>query len=295
MAKENQHLLHHRGSFLKLHLSSDFTPTMQNNLIAWTDHISKSLLQVYGRWPRSSWEIFVSPVSASNSNPIPWAQVKRGNPDRVEFFTSGSSTTEDLNSAWTSYHELSHLLIPYRGWGDIWFSEGLATYYQNLLQARVGQLSEQEMWQKLYNGFMRGKAQSEFNHYDLQNLSTNMRKHGAYMRVYWSGAWYFLNADLKLRQQSGGAHNLDWALERLNRCCADEKLSVPQMVKKLDEVIERSLFQPLYSELITSTNTPDFEPLFATLGISVINHTVRLESLGPRAKLRSEISAAKIL
>ena len=294
-AATNAHLLHHHGSTLKVHLNSEFTPDMQHKLLKWADHISRSLLQVYGRWPRQNWEIFVSPVSASGSNPIPWAQVKRGNPDRVEFFTSAATSTEQLAGAWTSYHELSHLLIPYRGWGDIWFSEGLATYYQNVLQARIGQISEQEMWQKLYNGFMRGRAQSEFSHYDLQSLSTNMRSQGAYMRVYWSGAWYFLNADLKLRQQSGGIHNLDWALERLNRCCANQKLSVPQMVKKLDEINNLNLFAPLYSTLITSTDTPAFEPLFASLGICVVNHKVQLQAMGPDAKLRSQISQRKVL
>lgn len=288
-------LLRDQGSTLTVHLSQNYSPTMQDNLGQWTSYISKSLLQVYGRWPRKHWEISVSPTSASHTDPIPWAEVKRGDPDRVKFFTSTATSTKDLIGAWTSYHELSHLLIPYRGWGDIWFSEGLASYYQNVLQARMGLLSEQQMWQKLHDGFVQGRAQSEFEQFNLEAISAVMREKGAYMRVYWSGAWYFLKADFELRHRSGGKHTLDTALDKLNRCCAEQKLSVTQIVAKLDEINELDLFVPLYQELMTSTSTPDFEPLFASMAINVHENTVQLNPASPAAKLRSQIAAAKNL
>jgi hypothetical protein len=268
---------------------------MRESLETWTSTISKSLLQVYGRWPRKQWEISLAPISASRTDPIPWAQVERGDPDRVSFFTSTAATAQDLIGAWTSYHELSHLLIPYRGWGDIWFSEGLASYYQNVLQARSGLLSEQQMWQKLYDGFMRGRRQSQFAQFDLQTISAEMRKKGAFMRVYWSGAWYFLKADVELRRRSRGKQTLDTALDRLNLCCAEQKLSVTQMVAKLDEVNGVDLFVPLYRELSSSTSMPDFEPLFAELAIEVRKNTVQLNSASPNADLRTRITTAKNL
>ena len=89
--------------------------------------------------------------------------MRRGEVDRVEFFVTAEASAERLRQAWTGYHELAHLLIPYRGWGDAWFSEGLASYYQNLMQARAGVLSENEMWQRLYDGFRRGLAEREFD------------------------------------------------------------------------------------------------------------------------------------
>jgi hypothetical protein len=294
-SNEEPLLLHHQGSTLTVHLSQDFSPEMQDNLEQWTSYISKSLLQVYGRWPRKHWEISVSPTSANHTDPIPWAQVNRGDPDLIEFFISSATTTKDLVGAWTSYHELAHLLIPYRGWGDIWFSEGLASYYQNVLQARMGLVSEREMWQDLCDGFMRGSAQSEFKQFNLHEISDDMREKNAYMRVYWSGAWYFLKADFELRQRSGGKVTLDTALERLNHCCAEQKLSVAQIVKKLDEVNELALFVPLYRELRASTSTPDFEPLFASMGIKVDKNKVQLSPASPGAELRSQIAAAKKL
>ena len=114
-ADEKQIVLHHQTSTLTVHFSQDFSPGMLDNLERWTRYISNSLLQVYGRWPRKNWEIHVHPSSSSHTDPIPWANVKRGDPNQVEFFTSTTATTKDLVAAWTSYHELSHLLIPYRG------------------------------------------------------------------------------------------------------------------------------------------------------------------------------------
>lgn len=283
------------GRTLTLQISPDFTAGQREIVLQWLELLSDSLLQVYGRWPRQQWQISVSPASAASGDPIPWAQVHRGDYDTVEFFTTPQATLEQLTHNWTGYHELAHLLIPYRGWGDSWFSEGLASFYQNILQARTGILSEQQAWQNLYQGFLRGRAESAFDGQPLGAVSDAMRERGGFMRVYWSGAWYFLVADIRLRQQSGGTMTLDHALEKLNDCCADARLSVPQMVSKLDELNGVLLFQPLYHELKNSTGMPAFESIFASLGITVDTGKVLLQARGPGAALREQILRPRTL
>jgi M61 glycyl aminopeptidase len=280
---------------LTLEISPDFSARQRENVSQWIEFLSGALLQVYGQWPRQQWRISVSPASASNSDPIPWAQVHRGDIDTVEFFTAPQATTQQLKDNWTGYHELAHLLIPYRGWGDNWFSEGLASFYQNILQARSGILSEQQAWQNIYNGFLLGRADSGFDGQTLASVSNAMRDDGGFMRVYWSGAWYFLVADIRLRQQSGGKLTLDLALMNLNTCCADAQLSVPQMVSKLDELNSVLLFQPLYKQVNDSTRMPPFENIFASLGISLANGKVTLQQQGPGAALRQQILQPRTL
>ena len=46
-----------------------------------------------------------------------------------------SASSRDLRTDWTASHEFAHLLLPYVS--DKWVSEGVASYYQNVLQARV--------------------------------------------------------------------------------------------------------------------------------------------------------------
>jgi hypothetical protein len=286
---DNRHLTQRDGRQLEILISPQFTADMQDKLLVWIEYISDALHQVYGHWPARHWQISVAPTAASSSDPIPWAQVHRGAVNRVEFFTSADASSEELQRAWTGYHELAHLLIPYRGWGDAWFSEGLASYYQNILQARMGLISEREMWQKLYDGFQRGLAETRFDGETLRSVSDSLRKNGGFMRVYWSGASYFLTADSRLRLQSGGALNLDKALEKLNDCCADQSLSVPQMVARLDQLNRVLLFGILYDEFATSTTVPAFDTIFASLGIDVVDGAVQLQETGPGARLRREI------
>lgn len=284
------------GRKLEVQISTEFPPAMQTDLLSWIEYSASVLAGVYGHWPLQQWQISVSPASASRAgDPIPWAQVFREDVTRIEFVTAPRASPEELRRAWTGYHEFAHLLLPYRGWGDAWFAEGLASYYQNILQARAGVISEQQMWQKLYDGFQRGLAQTGQGDRPLTEISDNMREEGGFMRVYWSGAWYFLAADTQLRQQSGGERSLDLALAALNRCCGELRLSVPEMVERLDQLNRVVLFGILYEQLRASTSVPPFADIFASLGIDVVDGRVRLQQEGPGARLRRQIATAPAL
>ena len=283
------------GRTLELDLSSQFSDTQRQHVVDWVSFIAEILSQVYGHWPKMLWRVEVQPISGSYEDTIPWGQVNRGQPDTVLFYVLNGASTKQLIENWTGYHELAHLLIPYKGGGDRWFSEGLASYYQNILQARAGVISEQVMWQKLLDGFMRGRKQDQFNGIPLSQVSDEMRENRAFMRVYWSGAWYFLAADVQLRQQSGGKISLDTALAALNRCCADRQMSAPEIVEALDGENRLLLFEPLFIKADSSTRLPAFESIFASLGISIIGDQVVLQPQGPGAELRRNISQRKTL
>ena len=287
----SRHLILQEGRKLEVLISDRYETAMRENLLQWVDYISTALDKVYGHWPDQRWQISAVPANATRrGDPIPWAQVHRDEVNRIEFFTANYASVDQLKTAWTGYHELAHLLIPYRGWGDSWFSEGLASYYQNVLQARMGLISEQQMWQKLYDGFQRGLAQTRFDDQTLRSVSDNLRQNGGFMRVYWSGAWYFLAADTRLRLQSGGKLNLDTVLAQLNACCGDQRLSVPQIVAQLDQLTQLQLFDELYQNMVDSKRIPPFEGIFASMGIDVIDDRIHLQEQGPGARLRREIA-----
>ena len=288
-------LLAHDDRYLELSISPDFTEETRLEVSRWAQFLANSLLQAYGRWPQQHWRINVAPASAIADDPIPWAQVVRSTITTVEFYVSPQSTTDRLKRAWTGYHEMGHLLIPYRGWGDLWFSEGLASYYQNLLQARAGIISEREMWQRIYDGLQRGINDTAFDEQPLHAVSDALHSRGGFMRVYWSGARYFLESDVRLRQQSSGRLNLDLALQRLNDCCAHRKLSAPEIARLLDEHSEVILFQPLFNKTRQSFAVAPVDKLFDSLGINVTDGRVTLQPSGPGARLRREIATARAL
>ena len=277
-----------RNNRLELTISEHFSPSSKEQVRLWIDQLSDSLTLVYGHWPRQVWAIEVVPASGSSKDPIPWARVHRGKVDRVNFYVVGNATAANLVREWTGYHELSHLLLPYRGWGETWFSEGLASYYQNILQARAGVLTEREMWEKLYQGFLRGREDDHFDGQSLHSVNSQMRSNGGYMRVYWSGAWYFLAADIALRTESKGRVSLDNALQRLNNCCARSSLSVQEMIDVMDLVSTQKIFGGHYRQTRESEQMPPFEPLFRQLGITVDGGQLILQQDGPQAELRRQ-------
>ena len=270
---------------LEIDISPQFSESMRQNLVEWLNFIATSLQQVYGHWPRQRWQISVAPTSAGSDDPIPWAQVHRGEPDRVEFFIAAQASVAELKRAWTGYHELAHLLIPYRGSGDAWFSEGLASYYQNLLQARHGVFDEREMWQRLHDGFIRGRSNRRPD-LSLQELSERRYEVGGTMRMYWSGAWYFLAADAELRRRSNGSKSLDSALLQLNNCCREQSLSARQIAARLDQLSGESVFVPLFEQADASKALPDFESIYRQLGISLRAGKVSLDEDHENAALR---------
>ena len=264
LAEANLHLYQRGGQVLEIDLDPEVARHQRADVLAWVQSTADALAGVYGRWPRDRWRVRVQAVSGYGSDPVPWAQVNRGEPDIVSFYIDGRASQQRLVNNWTAYHEFSHLLIPYRGWGDMWFSEGLASYYQNLLQARHGVFDEREMWQRLYEGFMRGRSNRRPD-LTLAELSLKMHENASYMRVYWSGAWYFMTADLALRRRSHGRQSLDTALRELNACCADQKFAARDIAKRLDAVTGEAIFLTLFDEVAASRALPDFEEQYEWL------------------------------
>lgn len=280
------------GRRLEVEVGPGFSSDYRQQVLSWTEQLAKSLTLVYGHWPRERWMIEVEATSGSADDPIPWAQVNRGSVDTVKFYVVQDTSAQDLLQEWTGYHEIAHLLLPYRGWGDTWFSEGLATYYQNLLQARAGLMSEQDMWQRLLEGFLRGRDDVRFDGQTLVDVNKRMRSQGGYMRVYWSGAWYFLAADLRLREASQGSSSLDDVLLAVNECCARDALSVRAIIKAMDEELETPIFFELYETMRQSTQMPEFAPLLGQLGITVQDGQVVLQPTGKAAQRRREFLAS---
>lgn len=278
------------GQVLEIEVSARVATRQRDDVIAWVRGTADALALVFGRWPQDRWRVSVTTYAAGGGDPVPWAQVKRGEPDRVAFYIEPGASLSRLEKNWTAYHEFSHLLIPYRGWGDMWFSEGLASYYQNILQARHGIFDEREMWQRLYEGFMRGRDNRRPD-LSLAELSPRMRESRSFMRVYWSGAWYFFRADVELRRRSQGTRSLDSALAALYDCCAGESLSARQIAARLDRLTGQALFLPLFEEVSHSRDLPGFEQQFAELGILVEDGVVSLDDAHALAALRGAIAA----
>jgi hypothetical protein len=261
---------------LRVSGAAPLTPGQQATMTAWLDHLTASMLLVYGAQPHPELQIELQTYGGGN-RAVAFGQVLRKRPPGMRFYINPNQSLDSFINDWTPYHEASHLFIPYPGQADIWLSEGLASYYQNVLRYRAGVLTEEETWQKLVSGFERARDDSRHAEFTLATLSRELRERYAYMRVYWSGALYFLAADIELRERSANQMSLDIVLGEFAACCLrqNRRWTGADIVQRFDALSGYEIFAPLYSEYAQSLAIPDFTATLRSAGVAVAGGQVQ--------------------
>jgi hypothetical protein len=163
------------------------------------------------RFPRERLHAVVAPAQ-SREDEVLFGMVRRGGGASVLLIPSTEATSAGLDSDWVAVHELAHLWLPRMVAEDRWLSEGVATYLQEVLRARCGRQSSERAWSRLRDGFARGRRSGTGR--QLHAESEAMNRTGAYFRVYWAGAAFALETDVRLRKESAGEMGLLRAIDR---------------------------------------------------------------------------------
>jgi predicted metalloprotease with PDZ domain len=105
-----------------------------------------------------------------------------------------------------------------------------------------------------------------------------MHENRAYMRVYWSGTAFFLEADLALRRASHNRQSLDAVLQEFASCCVGTVApnSGLALVRALDSAAGSDLFTTLYHSYKSTRGMPDYHRMLSQLGITRTKRNVRL-------------------
>ena len=233
-------------------------------MMTWLKASSSDVALVAERFPVPFPQVIVVPVGPNpDGEAVPFGRVVRDGGESVHFFVNPAKPLAEYNGDWTATHEFSHLLLPYVHADEKWISEGLASYYQNVLLGRGGVYSEQNAWQRLHRSFERAKETGG-------DMSPNGTAHEAFwearMMIYWSGAAIALMADVELRKQG---QSLDSVLGRLRDCClpSDKIWRGRELFDKLDELSNTSVFGNLYQRHANAPGIPDLSQLYQDLGI----------------------------
>lgn len=269
------------GTELRLAVLAGDPPADPEVIVDWIATAARSVTTVTGSFPVPSPQVLVVPVVGSlvmgdrePGGPVPFARVLRDGGAALQFFIDQRRGPAALDADWTAPHEFAHLLLPFIEHPDAWISEGFASYYQNVLRARAGQLTEREAWQKLAEGFDRGRRAD----YE-QTLHASITEGGdnRTMRLYWTGAAVALLADVRLRR-AGIEGGLDSVLARLAHCClpADRAWSGRELFARLDALSGNDIFRSLYDEIVDSTLFPDVSEAWAALGVEPGGKKLRL-------------------
>lgn len=263
-------------------------------LAEWIATAARSLTTVTGTFPVPSPQVLVVPVVGSPvmgdrepGGPVPFARVLRDGGAALQFFVDQRRGPAALDADWTAAHEFAHLLLPFIGQRDAWISEGFASYYQNVLRARTGQLTQQEAWRKLAEGFDRGRGA---DYEKTLHASITEGGENRTMRLYWTGAAVALLADVRLRR-AGIEGGLDSVLARLTHCClpADRAWHGRELFARLDALSGTGIFTALYDEVVDSTAFPEVTEAWAALGVESRGATLRFAGDAASRSLRDAI------
>ncbi|MBY5993905.1 hypothetical protein [Ferrimonas balearica] len=279
---------------LEIRISGEISAAERDALTDWVERSANALSTVTGEFPIPRARIRVSPTGPGGG-PVPWARVQRGQVEGIHFYITPGYDPADYWQDWTALHEFSHLLIPYPGHEDIWFSEGLASYYQNLLRGRVGVVSPGRALEELDAGFRRGQRDAQRKDRSLRELSPAMWRTGSYMRVYWSGAAYFLAVDLALRQRDQAPHSLDQVLARFVDCCRNTRRhwDAQALIATFDRLAGGTLFEQHYRAIIDDRAFPDLDASYRWLGLTRQGSGLRLDPAPPYPARRQALFTAE--
>jgi hypothetical protein len=271
------------GDFSVAHLAVDenrflnvaSVSNMQNSaeINQWLLDVGRALKSYLGDYPQQQTQIILVPKKRKTGSPVPWGDVSRGNGFGLLLVVVPSQDIKAFYHDWTAPHEFSHQLLPKLSYDDSWMSEGLSSYLQNILLVRSGHYTTEKAWRKLYQGFQRGERGTiDASTEPLSKTVSLRRKGGRTMRIYWSGASYFLKADIALRRKSNGVIGLNDILLRLNRCCiqSDKVWHGDELANKLDELSSTKIFSLLYHDIANSEDFPDYSSDLKQLGLSLL-------------------------
>ncbi|HEY6892672.1 MAG TPA: hypothetical protein VI258_00785, partial [Rhodanobacteraceae bacterium] len=248
-----------RGGTLRLSILDGADAAERTMLEAWLARVSRATLSAYGKLPLEDVQVLLVPDRDTNGEAVGFGQSSRGQGHALTLFLDPTKAPAAFDRDWVAVHELSHLFHPYLDDEGSWLSEGLATYYQNVLRARAGFLTQAEAWEQIDYGLARGRGATRAR--DVPLGASGERPN--YMRIYWSGTAYWLEVDAELRRTSGNRLDLDEALHRFDDCCLPSYRAwkPAEFVAKLDALLGTEVFRKHFDAYATRRDFPDLRPL----------------------------------
>jgi predicted metalloprotease with PDZ domain len=165
--------------------------------------------------------------------------------------------------------------------GAPWFAEGLATYLEPIIRARLGLQTTEAMWTEFMTYMPRGAGVIE-----ASGLARGGRR-----GWYWGGAVLMLLADVEMRRASEGRAGLEDCLRRIRTELGDfrEVLAVDTMVAACDAALGGRVLGDAVARYGYAAGSVDLEGLWRALGLELVDGRATFDDRAPLAGVRRSI------
>lgn len=185
-----------------------------------------------------------------------------------------------LFTDWVLVHELIHTGMPYLRGRSTWAMEGAATYVEPIIRARAGWKTEEAVWKEWMDNMPQGAAVFAKG---LMNADGR--------ESYWSGALFYLMADLGIRRETRGEKGLEDCLAGALWAgfVASRNVRLPDYVAACDAATGTKVMGGLVDRYLANPVPMDLAAFWKDLGVSDVGGRIALNDDAPQAQWRKMI------
>jgi predicted metalloprotease with PDZ domain len=189
------------------------------------------------------------------------------------------TTPADFAASWELIHELLHVSFPNMPREQAWMEEGMATYVEPLVRARLGRVTAEEVFTRFVGRMPFGLPDG--GDQGLDHTHT-------WGRTYWGGALFYLLADVAIRERTGGSRSLDDALRAVLAAGGNvsQRWDVEQVIAAGDAATGVPVLRELYGKMSAAPVAVDLPALWRRLGVEARGGTVVLDDTAELAAVR---------
>jgi hypothetical protein len=224
----------------------------------WVAHGARAVADFYGHFPVPNTLVLLLPVPERQE--VVFGKVLPQSSPGVALLLGRHTSEPALYRDWILVHELFHLGFPSFHDEAKWLDEGSATYFEPLLRARAGDLTELEVW-------------TQFAHYmpeGLRAIEQDGLEHPRDVRaVYWGGAIACLLADVAARRSSHGALGLQDGFRAVLDAGgnASQVWSLAQVTQTIDHALGAPILRQIIAKHALTGSPVELPQLLAQLGV----------------------------
>ncbi len=247
----------------------------------WALDSAVAVSHFYGHFPARNTLIMLMPVPDRKA--VVFGKVLPQSAPGVAVLVGQHATKAALYDDWILVHELFHIGFPSFHDEAKWLDEGSATYFEPIIRARAGYLTELEVWTEFARDMPKGLPAVE--HEGLEHPSN-------FRAIYWGGAIACLLADVAARQRSNDVLGLEDGFRAVLEAGgnASEVWSLAQVTSVIDQRLGAPILREIARKHANSGEPVDLPALLERLGVHSTPDGITLDDRAELAHVRRAIT-----